>query len=267
MGGTQLMSSFNKAVVQERRAIEFLFINADDLGIRGDINQAIVDSIMAGHCHQASIMANMDGFEDACELVHKNGLVDYIGTHLVLTEGCPLTDGIKRCRRFCNADGVFVLQRGSRIVRLTPSEHHAIAAELEAQIVRCRARGLPALRVDSHHHVHEEWGLAGLVMEVCKAEGVRWLRLVRNIGRSTGIIKEGYRRVINCRISKAGLAAVDCFGSACDYIYAVKNGQVRLGLDRVEIMVHPKPGVGGIPADGDISMAELDQHIRLSARF
>ena len=45
-------------------------ITADDFGVSSVVNRAIEDCLRKGLCSHASLMANMPGFEEACELSH-----------------------------------------------------------------------------------------------------------------------------------------------------------------------------------------------------
>jgi len=215
-----------------------VIVNADDLGYSSAVNRAVVESMVDGLCTHATIMANMPGFEEACELVHSNGLADRVGVHLVLTEGVPLTADLKRCRRFCDPDGRFCLARSKRIMFLERGEREAIRKELDGQIARCRAEGLNPEHADSHRHAHEEWAIATEVIGICRSDGIRWLRLARNIGRSTGVLRAAYRRMVNYRISRAGLARAEYFGSWEDWEFAIRQGIRPVG--EIEIMVHPQ---------------------------
>jgi predicted glycoside hydrolase/deacetylase ChbG (UPF0249 family) len=215
-----------------------MILNADDFGYDAETNGAILQSLQRWHCSSTTLMANMPGFEEASGLAREHGLVGVIGVHWTVTEGFPLTDGIRACRLFCDTEGRFCLSRKQRVVRLSRQEEEALAAELRAQVARCRAHGIYAEHADTHRHVHEEWGILSVVIRVCRSEGIRKLRIARNMGASAGIVRSLYRRAVNHRIRRAGLARSDWFGSAADYEYALKEGSLPAGSS-VEVMVHP----------------------------
>ena len=50
-----------------------LIVNADDLGYDAPTNAAILHSFERQLCSSATLLANMAGFEEACELIHANG--------------------------------------------------------------------------------------------------------------------------------------------------------------------------------------------------
>jgi predicted glycoside hydrolase/deacetylase ChbG (UPF0249 family) len=62
-----------------------IIANADDFGLNDEVNQAIVEAFEKHMISSATLMANMPGFEEACELAHRHGLLGRIGVHLNLT--------------------------------------------------------------------------------------------------------------------------------------------------------------------------------------
>lgn len=216
-----------------------MIINADDFGFSSDINRAVIDSFKKKLCSNTTIMANMPGFDEACQLVHEHKLLNYAGIHFVLTEGVPLTDDIKKCSRFCNSDGILNMSRGMRFWRLNIEEKRAIAKELRAQIGRCREYGLTITHADSHRHAHEEWAIAHVVIDLCRSEGIPYLRLARNCGQGRTLAKRMYRHILNRKIRKAGLSRTMYFGSAKDVLFLFGGkggGSIR---NSIEIMIHP----------------------------
>ena len=216
-----------------------MIINADDFGYSSEINRAIVESFHRGYCSSTTLMANMQGFEEACSLIHEKKLLNHTGIHLVLTEGVPLTDKIKKSPRFCNSDGIFNMSRKVRFWVLSADEKKAVAEELRAQIAKCRKNGITLTHADSHRHAHEEWAIAAIVIDICREEKIPYFRLTRNCGQGSALAKRMYRHFLNQRIRKAGLARTRYFGSAKDVFFLLeKRGVGRVG-DSIEVMVHP----------------------------
>jgi chitin disaccharide deacetylase len=213
-----------------RRAV---IIVADDFGVNAVINSAIEESLRKGFCSNASLMANMPGFEEACELIRRNGWADRIGLHLVLRDGPPLTHKIRRFPRFCGPDGQLRLRNHVPRVALSAPERDALAEEIRAQIRRCRDQGISLCHLDSHYHLHTEWAIASVLIPIVKEERIPRVRLSRNCGRNLSLAKRLYKTVFNKRIQSAGLAGMRYFGSLDDY----RNSRARLGS--FEIMVHP----------------------------
>jgi predicted glycoside hydrolase/deacetylase ChbG (UPF0249 family) len=216
-----------------------LVINADDFGENNNINQAIVECFEKGFCSSATIMPNLPGFGEACQIVHDKKLLEHIGIHVVLNEGCPLTDDIRKCRRFCDKDGIFNFSRAKPTFSLGNSEKQALSKEVRAQIKECRDNGIPLTHMDSHRHAHTEWGIASVIIQVAKEANIAYLRLCRNSGASLGIIKNIYRYCINQKIKQAKLDRTRYFGSIYDYVYQKKKNENNKVIDSFEVMTHP----------------------------
>ena len=84
-----------------------LIVNADDFGMSAEVNRAIVEAFENNVISSTTLMANMPGFGEACELAHRHRLVSKIGLHLNLTSRYPLSSPIRRCARFCDTNGMF----------------------------------------------------------------------------------------------------------------------------------------------------------------
>jgi hypothetical protein len=102
-----------------------LIINADDFGLKHEVNLAIVRAIEMGWCSSCSIRPNMPGFQEACELAHTYCLAQHLGLHLTLTEGNSISEPISRCPLFCDAHGRFRHTRKQRLFRLKSNEGRA----------------------------------------------------------------------------------------------------------------------------------------------
>lgn len=221
-----------------------LIVNADDLGLDSRTNAAIVASLEQHCCSSATLMANMNGFEEACELVHERGLLEHVGIHVNLSDGAPFTEPIKREPRFCR-DGHFRLMRGERVVWLSASERDAVAREIRAQIARLRGHRIKITHLDSHKNLHEELGILQIVTALAIESGIPYVRRFRNIGWMTSMIKSAYRKMLSARLDRLGLVRTRYFGSIADYRYECARGNgERLG-GSCEVMVHPCFGHDG----------------------
>src|SRR6266481_1430866 len=114
--------------------------NADDFGMSAEVNRAIVEAFENNVISSATLMTNMPGFDEACELAHRHRLLDKIGLHLNLTSGYPLSAPIRRCPRFCDNVGMFHARQ--TLFRLSKEERLAVETEIESQIKACLDRGL-----------------------------------------------------------------------------------------------------------------------------
>ncbi len=236
-----------------------MIINADDFGYSQSVNDAIVQSFDEGLISSTTVMANMPGFEEACALAHEKGLLAHVGAHLVLSEGQPLTERVRRCRRLCDASGS-LSRSGGRAFWLSPSEREAVAAELGAQIQRCRSEGLPVTHLDSHHHVHNEPAIGRIVIQLARAFGVPHVRLARNAGPGIDLPRRLYKAYLNRQLAHTGLARTRYFGVVDDYLYMKRRAADSADLTHFEVMTHPVFDERGRLVEGlapDMSMRDL----------
>lgn len=219
------------SVPASRRVI----INADDFGMSEAVNLAIVEAFRAGAISSTTIMANMPGFGHACMLALKHELVGKIGVHLNLTAGQPLTDGIKQCPELTDGNGMFLARR--RFITLTGREKQAIRAEFAAQVKACLERDIRPTHLDSHHHVHTEWPIGSIVIDIARQFGIPAVRLSRNCGPGIDWVRRVYKSIYNARLRAHGLAKTRYFGSAVDVLPMLTAAE-----SHVEAMVHISPG-------------------------
>jgi predicted glycoside hydrolase/deacetylase ChbG (UPF0249 family) len=216
-----------------------VIVTADDFGLSAEVNEAILEAFRRGFISATSVMANMPGFEPACEIAHEYGLTGQVGSHLVLTEGEPLSDGIRSCRRFCDSEGRFRYWRGSdRALRLSRLERTAVERELRMQILRCRDRGLEVAHLDSHHHVHNKHAIGSIVISIAQELAIRRVRLAHNAGARTGLANRASKAWLNRSLRRKGLAATRWFGGIEDYL-RLRTTMPAAKLDSFEIVTHP----------------------------
>lgn len=225
------------------RVISGLVITADDFGYSSAVNDGIRAAVTEGLVTQTSVMANMPSFENACAFAREDGFDDRVGLHGVLTEGVPLTDAIRRLPRFCDGEGRFVRWHDRTPLPWPSSaEMRAVAAELTAQVDRCRSQGLEPSHLDSHHHVHfSSPRLLRAFMAVARAAGIPRLRMARvpfrHDSRLARIgLAQLVRRSLNRAISESGLAATEGFGTVSDFRRIACAGRT---IASFEVMTHP----------------------------
>jgi predicted glycoside hydrolase/deacetylase ChbG (UPF0249 family) len=211
-----------------------IIINADDFGRTESINKGIVLSFMNKLITSTTIMTNMPYFKQACDLAKINGFHNRIGIHLNLSEGVPITDSIKKCRKFCNEDGSF--KNRQTVLRLTKSQSSAVKEELQAQINTCLDQAITPTHLDSHHHVHKEWAFGKIVIDLAQKYRIAAVRLTRNCGVGISLLKKIYKFAYNKRLAYYGLAKSRHFCNVED----VKSLPMVIRLSEVvEVAVHP----------------------------
>ena len=230
-----------------------LIINSDDFGINNSVNKAIVSCFESGIISSATLMANMPGFEDAVNYTHTNPILkNKIGLHMNLTEGKPLTDLIKKCDRFCNKDGYLIYDRKKPVFFLNAQEQKAIYTEIKAQIAKLTEHNIYPTHLDSHHHVHTEFGIVRPYLEAAKESGITKMRLSKNIG-NISYAKKVYKNIFNFYLHGIKkIATTGFFCSANEFRQLMDKNGVIPGSS-YEVMVHAKINAEGKLIDIDNS--------------
>ena len=155
-----------------------VLVNADDLGMNPEVNEAIFDMMGEGVVTTASILANAPNVEDACERL-RNFPNSSFGVHLNVTEFDPLTnaDGL---RPLLNNQGEFAKEE-IRQRKIDKGLANAIFLEYCAQIEKLQDLGVNLSHLDSHHYVHTIPGIFPILKKVQKKFRIRRIRISRNI--------------------------------------------------------------------------------------
>ncbi len=240
-----------------------VIVTADDFGLDPEVNDAIVRGVADGFVSNVSLLVNFPAFGEACELAHQHGFADRLGLHFNLTEGAPLTDGMRRSRRFC-IDGRFLPEHEfSRRRRLSAEERTALVCEAEAQIAAARAAGIGLTHLDSHNDVHAEPSIAGALASVARASGITRVRPARNCGERQGVIRRLQNQCFNAWLRHQGLRHV-CYVGTVDDVLWLANQKRLTPLVCVEVVTHPRPGPHDTVADAPFaqSLAARVQRLR-----
>jgi predicted glycoside hydrolase/deacetylase ChbG (UPF0249 family) len=243
-----------------------VIVNGDDFGQSEDINCAILKSFNLGLISSATLMCNMPGFKEACQIARQYNLFDNIGIHLNITKGEPLTDHIKKHQKFYLNDQMYHSFKGHL---LSAEEKRVIFHELQAQIDRCRREGIHPTHIDSHHGMHNYWDIGKVAIELALRNKIPAVRLRVNWGM---ISKKGssisnkfynlrgraYSNFHNYRIRKAGLAKTKYF---CEII----NVKPELLLEDVYIEINAHPSINKdniiIDMSSHCSLLELEKRL------
>jgi predicted glycoside hydrolase/deacetylase ChbG (UPF0249 family) len=228
-----------------------IIINADDFGLSIENNKSIMEAYKRGIISSSTLLANMEGFTDAVNLINTYKLHGQIGIHLNLSEGKPLTDKIKRIKTFTDNNGNFSFKRNTRIF-LSKEEKRAVFDEFEEQLmtlIRCK---IHPTHIDSHHHVHTEWDIGKIVILLAEKYNIPSIRLTRNTWNKMTLIKKIYKALYNYRLSRNNLKLVDYFGDSDDLLQGDYKGDL-------ELMVHPLFRDGALV---DLNGSSLDTSVK-----
>lgn len=155
-----------------------LIVNADDLGADDARNAGIFEAMEAGIVTAASILVNGPAFEDCLQRIASTSFKHIsFGVHLNLTEGMPLSPGLKLITgpdgRFCGK------QEGHRRLMSLGDEalEEEIRQEFAAQIAALRNAGIRIDHVDSHQHVHIFPTVIDSAVRAARESGIPWMRI------------------------------------------------------------------------------------------
>lgn len=211
--------------------VEFV-VHADDFGYSREVNQCIDFCIKRGWVSETSLMVNMPWCDQAVVLAKKNGYAHHVGIHINLTEGVPLTDGIKKLPRFCS-DGVFNkrfhISQKSRFF-LSYDETVAVHKELDAQLCKFKAYGDLMMRIDSHHHAHTDWSIYRVLKPLAKKYGFESMRITANC-HEVRMDVSLYKCFLNMDIRRNFRAR--------QYFDGIVPGILTVPSGIAEVMVHP----------------------------
>lgn len=218
------------------------FINADDFGWSESCTKAILTSFEHGWIQTTTMIVPGAYFKEAAEQVKSSGLKDALGIHFDLTEGTPLTDGIKGDPFFCGENGDFHM-RPQRYKPLSRETKQRVYDELRAQAQRFFDAGLSCHHADSHHHIHTAPFVFPIVADVAKEFGIQKIRITRDIG-AISFPKNVLKKAFNFRLRSLGVDYTDHFGSFEDAATLPRSGEAT-----VEIMCHPDYDEQGVIVD------------------
>lgn len=162
----------------QKRHRRIVVINADDLGISREVNQAITDAHRHGILTSASLMANGPAFDHALETVIGPHPHLGIGVHLCLTSGRSvsspsripdLVDGNGRFRHTFSSLLRAVAFRQRALI-------HQIEIELTAQLETILGQGISIDHLDSHRYIHMIPAIFNIVLKLAQQHGKTWVR-------------------------------------------------------------------------------------------
>ena len=151
-------------------------LNADDFGMSKAFNRAVLEGYSSGILKSASLVANGEAFEEACEKIIPACPDLGVGIHLNVIEGKSLCSDLDRLTddegNFNNSFPLLLLKS------LNTKDNtfmEQIEREFRAQIEKV-LRNTGASHIDSHVHVHSIPRIFELVCRLAKEYGIRQIR-------------------------------------------------------------------------------------------
>ena len=229
-----------------------VIVNADDLGISQEVNEATFDLMSKGRISSATILANAPATNEAARRASKFPRCS-VGVHLNVTQFEPLTGG-PGARLLVDERGQ--MSRANETARPAPTRLCAVYQELCAQIERVASLGVRISHVDSHHHVHTRPAFFPVLKEVQRRFHIRKVRLAKNFYASDRPCPADLlwkKRAYNWALrSMYATQTTDAFTELLTYYHA--DAATKRSIGRIELMVHP----GAAYAAEEIEILESD---------
>ena len=153
-----------------------IIINADDFGYSKDNNEAVKQGFLSGFITSASIMTNMQGFDDAVNILKEIPNID-LGFHFNIMEGKSIT----KCSLLCGKDGYF---NQSYIDLILKSHNKAFMQEIEQEVKAQLEKTLKYHKIshiDSHIHTHAIPNIFKLTVKLAKEYNINFIRTQKEI--------------------------------------------------------------------------------------
>ena len=154
-----------------------IIINADDFGYLPENNQAVMQGFLSGIITSASIMTNMQGFDDAVNNILKEIPDIDLGFHFNITEGKSLTN----CNLLCDNNGYFNNLYIDLILKSNSKKFiEQIEQEFRAQIEKI-LNFHKITHIDSHMHIHAIPKIFKLFLKLAEEYNIQFIRTQKEI--------------------------------------------------------------------------------------
>jgi chitin disaccharide deacetylase len=233
-----------------------LIVNADDLGADKARDDGIFEAIHAGVVTSVSILANGPTSRDVLRRLRSLGSRNVSpGVHLNLSEGKPLSSGLKL---LTGPDGSFRGKALTQQLLISPGDPilaNEIAEEVSNQIRALQDEGIEIRHLDGHQHVHVFPAAIRVVLEAAEKYRILWMRIpeespppTRNYEWPDGHFEEGrffsrFAEAVRARLRGTGIRSTDYFRGL--YLKGKINPSVLCQFAEMipegltELMVHP----------------------------
>jgi predicted glycoside hydrolase/deacetylase ChbG (UPF0249 family) len=237
-------------------------VNADDLGMSHEINEAIFELMRLGRITSASLLANAPATQDAIRTVAKFPGCSF-GAHLNICEYAPLTS-LSGLHGHVDEEGrmnPFPLG-----FRFTVAALRAIYTEYSAQIESLLANGVPIDHIDTHMHVHYRAALFPVMKALQRRYAIRGVRTSAGIpnSRRGGIFTQTRRLVYHWAVRNTCRTATT--EAATDLSAFIARGREQHpGCRTVELIGHPANPY--YPKDLQLLLSPWEKELPFPVRF
>ena len=162
------------ATARQRRNGQPPLLHADDLGLAGGVDAAIVDLARSGQLQGASLLVNGPSAAEAVESWRRLDDPPPLTLHLCLTEGHRLHN----CPDLPSGFGSLLL------ASLLPWRRRRLAPQLRRVLLQQISRyrqltGLRRIQLDGHQHIHLVPLVLDAVLDLARSESITWVRTTR----------------------------------------------------------------------------------------
>lgn len=219
-------------------------INADDYGTSKQVNEGISSLFKKRIISRTTMIVNYkQNSESSIKMAIENGFINFVGLHINIYDGEPLTNNIMSCPDFVT-NGVFNHKYRSsykRFVLFSKKTKEALANEFDAQfkLFKKLTGASCSFHFDSHHHIHTEPAIWRILKRVAKNNGFKSTRISQNIfskDYKRNVLKNIYKYFFNKSV-KRHFVSTEYFCSAHDFLNQRKAKKIKNCT--VEIMCHP----------------------------
>jgi predicted glycoside hydrolase/deacetylase ChbG (UPF0249 family) len=155
-----------------------VIVNADDLGISRQVNDAIFEMVSRGRVTSVTIIGNGPHVEEACRNIDRFPRCSF-GAHLNVTQFRPLS-GPAKLGRLLDDNGEFDSDK-IRQVDIDSGLAEGILEEFSSQIENLRRLGVDVSHLDSHNYVLSIPKMFFVLKKLQRRFGIRKVRISRNI--------------------------------------------------------------------------------------
>jgi chitin disaccharide deacetylase len=164
----------------QARQSPLLIVNADDFGSSNAVNRAVIEAHTRGILTSASLMVTGDAFEEAVTLAKRHPELT-VGLHLVLVQGraAARPEWIPRLASMSGRLPSDPVALGLRLA-IDARLRREVIVEIDAQLERFTATGLPLSHVDGHLNFHMHPAVFAVLAARAAALGAVGVRLPRD---------------------------------------------------------------------------------------
>lgn len=170
-----------------------LIVNADGYGFTRGINRGIDEAVDRGVVTSISVNSNYDAIDDLPAFAARFPKVS-VGVHLNPVVGPPIAEPAS-IPTLLGADGQFLGGREfTRQLLLRRIERSELKRELQLQIERVAAMGIPISHLDSHQNRHLYPRYFGVFLELMREQRIRCMRTHAHFSLAESADPSGERR-------------------------------------------------------------------------